>query len=450
MQEAITKVKDSNEVVNQLNNKVCVFGQGFVGLPLTLSYALKGFKAVGVDIDSTLVDNINRGITQHAEKFHGKTVQEILKMVLTEGRYIAVTNAAKAVRENNNIIVTVGIPFKYGHLNMNYLEDSCRIIGKNLKKGDLVIIRSTVTPGTTEEFILPILEEESGMKAGMDFYLAYVSERIAEGSAFEEIENMPTLVGAVNKPSLYKAVDLLTAVCKSEIIPANNIKEVETSKVFENIQRDVNIAMVQEFARFTEALNIDIFEVIKLANTHKRVNLLIPGAGAGGYCIPNAYHYLEQKARALGLNMNLLRLARNENYLIPQFIVNKTEELLKRAGKRLKASNIAVFGLAMKDYSNDDRNSPSIAICRLLLKRGANVRAFDPVVKSDYKFIVKTRDESLQEADAVLILVKQQEIYFNDIEHIVEKMNKRPVFIDIKAVISREDALKYDLNYWRI
>lgn len=450
MQKAIIKMEDSNELLKQQNNKVCVFGQGFVGLPLTLSYALRGFNAVGVDINAALVANINRGITSHAEKFHDKTVQEILKIQLAEKRYMATTDSAKAVRECKHIIVTVGIPCNNGCLKMDYLEDSCRVIGKNLKKEDLVIIRSTVIPGTTEEFVLPILEKESDMKAGKDFYLAYVSERIAEGSAFDEFENMPTLVGAVNESSLHRAMDLLAVICRAEIIPAYSIKEVETSKIFENIQRDVNIAMVQEFARFTEVLGMDIFEVIKLANTHKRVKLLVPGAGVGGYCIPNAYYYLEKKALAMGMSMDLLKLAREKNCLIPQFIVNKTEELLKKAGKEIKTSNIAVFGLAMKDYSNDARNSPSVEICCLLIERGACVRAFDPLVEAEYEFKTKTQDEALQEADAALILVKQEEIYLNDVEHMVKRMNKCPVCIDVKGLIDIEEAQKHDLKYWRI
>ncbi|MCB2295200.1 hypothetical protein LGK95_17080 [Clostridium algoriphilum] len=164
------------------------------------------------------------------------------------------------------------------------------------------------------------------------------------------------------------------------------MKEVETSKVFENIQRDVNIAMSQEFARFTEALGMVIFEVIKLANTHKRVNLLMPGAGVGGYFIPNAYHYLAPKTKELGLSMELLKLAREKNALIPEFIVNKTEELLKQSGKELKGSKIAVMGLAMKNFSNDDWISPAVDICSILIERRAIVS--DPLVTTLHEFKV--------------------------------------------------------------
>jgi UDP-N-acetyl-D-mannosaminuronate dehydrogenase len=283
------------------------------------------------------------------------------------------------------------------------------------------------------------------MKAGEDFYLAYSSERIAEGHAFDEFSNMPTVVGAVNSASLKRAVDLLSIICKSEIIEAGGIKEVETAKVFENVQRDVNIAMSQEFARFTEALGIDIFEVIKLANTHKRVNLMTPGPGVGGYCIPNAYHYIAPKAEDLGVSMDLLKLARAQNTMLPEFIVDKTEELLLSECKKLGESKVAVLGLAMKDYSNDDRNSPPIDICNLLLKRGADVIAYDPAVMTEHAFMSHTQEEALQGADVVLILAKQHGIHFDNILSMVQLMNKQPICIDTKAAISKASAEQHGL-----
>lgn len=435
---------------NNLHRKVCIFGQGFVGLPLSLSFALRGCDTIGVDVDELLIANISKGITYHTEKFNSETIQEILIKQLEEKRYIAQVDGANAVKKCNNIIVTVGIPIKNGNFIMSYLESACKTIGENLKKEDLVIIRSTVIPGITEDFILPILEAQSGMRAGVDFYLAYASERIAEGNAFDEFANMPTLVGAVNETSLYRAMDLLSVVCMAEIVPASCIKAVETAKVFENIQRDVNIAMSQEFARFTEALGIDIFEVIRLANTHKRVNLLTPGPGVGGYCIPNAYHYIAPKAKELSVDMHILKLCREKNENIPEFIVNKIEELLKSVGKDIRTCSIAVIGLAMKDYSNDDRFSPSIEICNLILKRGAVVRAFDPVATTKYTFKVNTLQDALRHSDAVVILTKQQNIEINNCEYIAKLMNKRPVCIDAKAVINKRQAEKNGFVYWRI
>lgn len=452
MENKMAFMQQFNENIPQdsVNKKICIFGQGFVGLPLTLSFAFRGCKTIGVDVDEKLVNEINDGITHHTEKFYDVTIKEILQMQLENGRYEATTDGSRAVRECNNIIVTVGIPVKDGKYIINYLEDACRTIGRNLKKGNLVIIRSTVIPGTTEDFCLPILEKESKMKAGEDFYLAYASERIAEGKAFDEFANMPTLVGAVNKKSLTRAMEVLSIVCKEEVIPASCIKAVETSKVFENVQRDVNIAMSQEFARFTEALGIDIFEVIKLANTHKRVNLLTPGPGVGGYCIPNAYHYIAPKAEELDVDMPLLRLSRERNESIPEFIVNKVQELLHKQGKSTTKCKIAVLGLAMKDYSNDDRISPPVDICKMLIQRGIEVMAFDPVVPTKYDFKVNSQDEALKDADLIIILANQHQIDFNNIKHMSNLLKEDAICIDTKAVINIQEAEKHGINVWRI
>lgn len=441
---------NENILDDSINKRICVFGQGFVGLPLTLSFAIRGCATIGVDVDDRLIQQTNDGITHHTERFHHVSIQEVLNIELKNKRYIATTNADWAVQECNNIIVTVGVPIKDGKYIIDYLESACTTIGRNLKKNDLVVIRSTVIPGTTEELCLPILEKESGMKAGDDFYLAYASERIAEGLAFDEFANMPTLVGAVNEASLSKAIDLLRVVCKAEMVPATCIKAVETSKVFENVQRDVNIAMAQEFARFTEALGIDIFEVVKLANTHKRVNLLTPGPGVGGYCIPNAYHYLTPKAEELAVDLDILKISREKNSKLPKFIVNKIEELLKRQGKKLVDSQIAVFGLAMKDYSNDDRISPPVDICKLLIEKGAIVKAFDPVVPTNYDFKVNKQDEAIKNADAILTLSKQQGIDFDNVKNMVALMKDKPVCVDVKAVIDKCEAEKFGMLYWRI
>ena len=432
------------------NKKICIFGQGFVGLPLALSFAFRGCDVVGVDINENLVKDTNNGITHHAEKISGITIQEILNEELIEKRYKAITDGSSAVRACNNVIVTIGIPINDGKYIMDYLKNACVTIGSNLKKGDLVVIRSTVIPGTTEDVVLPILEKQSGMKAGEGFYLAYSSERIAEGNAFDEFANMPTLVAGINERSYERAVELLKIVCKAEVIKASCIKAVETAKVFENVQRDVNIAMSQEFARFTEALGIDIFEVVKLANTHTRVNLLTPGPGVGGYCIPNAYYYLKPKAEDMDIDMRLLKVSREENSEIPEFIVNKVEELLFKQGNNIDGAKVAVLGLAMKDYSNDDRISPPVDICKLLIEKGAKVKAFDPVVVTEYDFKVNSQDEALKGANAVLILTKQNEFIFNDYESMTKLMNTNPICIDTKAVIDGREAEKYGFEYWRI
>lgn len=431
-------------------DKICVIGQGFVGLPLALSFSLNGSKVIGVDANKALVEELNLGITNHTENYKGKSIKEILTEQINLKRYAATTSIKEALKECNVIILTVGIPIVDGIPDFQDIKNACKEISKYLKKMDIVLIRSTVIPGTTEEIILPILEEGSGLKVGDEFYLAYSSERIAEGKAFDEFENMPTVVAGINDKSLRKAKEILKIVCKANIIEASNIKVVETSKVFENVQRDVNIAMAQEFARFTEKLGIDIFEVINVANTHKRVNLLIPGPGVGGYCIPNAYFYLEPKAREMDLSLDILKLSRKKNSLVPSFIVGKVQELLSQVNKNISNSKIAVLGMAMKDYSNDDRLSPAIDIINLLIQKGGEIQTYDPIVKSIYNFKNDNLEEVIENADILIVLARQENVDYSQLDYFRRKMNSNPIYMDLKNVISKEEVEDKGFIYWRI
>lgn len=438
-----------NEYVEKIKpeySRVAVFGQGFVGLPLSLSFAMRGCQVTGVDVAKELVSDINNGITHHTEEYKGKTIQQILKEQLQSGRYKAVSSMEDVMRECNNIIVTVGIPIVDGKENYKDLDSCISAIGKNLKRGDLVVIRSTVIPGTTEERILPMLENESGLKAGVDFYLGYSSERIAEGNAFEEFAHMPTICAGINEESAIRTKELLSIVCKDEVHIASSIKVVETAKVFENVQRDVNIAMVQEFARFAEGMDIDIFEIIKLANTHKRVKLLTPGPGVGGYCIPNAYYYLKPKAQEKGVKLELLELSRKKNENLPNVMVGMLEDEMAKRGRKLQGARIAVLGIAMKDYSNDDRISPPIYIIKRLQELGAKVSAYDPVVPTKYDFKVNTLEEALKDAEGVMILARQKEFDTITPEYLIEHVNKKAVILDTKNLFARFKKLLLDNN----
>lgn len=407
-----------------------VVGLGFVGLPLALSYAMKGAKVVGVDLSAALIHDLNRGISHHQEYDQGRSLAEILQEQLANGHFRATTDYEEAAKAVNHYIVTVGIPVRGGDPDLSYLTSAAKSLSRVLKKGDLVILRSTVVPGTTEEVFLPILEE-SGLKAGIDFDLAYSSERIAEGRAFEEFRSMPLAVGGVNKRSAQRAKECLAFVTQAEIT-ISSIKIVETAKVIENVQRDVNIAMAQEFARFAEGLGLNTVELIRVANTHKRVNLLIPGPGVGGYCLPNAYYYLQPKAAEIGLRLSLLELARQINDAVPGILVSMMEEGLKKRGKTLKGSKIAVLGLAMKDFSNDDRISPCHQVISILQSKGAVVKAFDPAVPAEYPFKVDSLDESIGGADGLFFLAMQKAFETIDWHTLMDRMAESPVFVDAK------------------
>lgn len=424
--------------LNPSEVNVAIFGLGFVGLPLALSYAIRGCNVFGVDVDNNLVNQLNQGITHHLEKYHETPIQKVLADQLANGRFRATTDAAEALKNCNYFIMTVGIPVVGGGHDMSHVESCSRTIASGIKKGDLVLVRSTLVPGMTREYIKPILEE-TGLKAGEDFYLAYSSERIAEGKAFDEFENMPTLIAGINEESAGKAADLMSIITKADLHIASAIEVVESAKVMENISRDVNIAMVNEFARFCEGLGISVFEVIKLANTHKRVQLLIPGPGVGGYCIPNALHYLTPKADELGVQLRLLRTARKINEDVPGFVVSLVTKHLPVPANQAK---VAVLGIAMKDYSSDDRLSPALEVIKLMQLSGIKVAAFDPAVPTKHEYKVETLEEAVQDAHAIVVLAKQEGIGYNNFKLLKNLMSKQgtPIIVDTKNLYNKDEV----------
>lgn len=417
--------------------RVAVIGLGFVGLPLALTYAMKGAQVIGIDALPSVVDEINAAHSHHLESYQGKTLPEILKEQIAAGRFKATTSYEEAAQLVNHYIVTVGLPVSNGDPILQPLKNCAHTLGQVLKKGDTVMIRSTVVPGTTEDVIQPILEEVSGLKSGEDFYLTYCSERIAEGRAFEEFIHMPLVLGGVNEASAQKGKELLSFISETDIT-ISDIRVVETSKVIENIQRDVNIAMVQEFARFAEAFGIDTFELIKVANTHKRVNLLTPGPGVGGFCLPNALYYLQPKAKELGVPLNLLQTARRINDDVPSVLTNMLEDALKEAGKTLAGSRVAVLGLAMKDFSNDDRVSPVHDLIAILQSRGVGVISYDPAVPTKYGHKVGSLEEAVKGADALFLTALQQEFADVNWSQVAALMNPSAVLFDTKNRIPRD------------
>ena len=196
--------------------RIAVIGQGYVGLPLALSFALHERQVIGVDSDPAICQNLAKGITTQTESFQGKSIQELLKSLLSSGNYQITSDGAAAVQKSNVIILTVGIPIYDGVADFSHFESACQTIGQNIQKNSLVLIRSTVIPGTTETFCTPLIEQASGLRAGVDFFIAYVPERIAEGRAFEEFETMPTLIGAADADSarLAESIQIRSALLR--------------------------------------------------------------------------------------------------------------------------------------------------------------------------------------------------------------------------------------------
>ncbi len=428
--------------------RLAVVGLGFIGLPLALCYALKGASVVGIDVEERVIGQVNGGSTPLQESYAGEGIEEILQKQISAGRFFATSDYSRAADEVESYMLTVGIPIDDGRPDTSHLESACRSLGEVLEPEDLVLVRSTVVPGTTEGLIRRTLEKASGLSCPGDFHLAYSSERIAEGRAFEEFIHMPLAVGAVDEPSLDRAVQLLEFISEAEI-HISDIQTVETAKVLENVQRDINIAISQEMARFTEALGLDTHRLIDVANTHKRVNLLRPGPGVGGYCLPNALHYLLPRAQEMNVDLPLARLARETNEGVPERLCRAMERMLALRGRDLAGSRIALLGLAMKDYSSDDRHSPARRLAEELITRGADLRAYDPVVPDGHPYAADRLEDCIFGAHGLILAARQKcfdRLAWSDV---VNQMADGPVIMDTRNCIDEND-LPPGAALWRI
>lgn len=386
---------------------VAVVGIGFIGLPLAMAYARAGCRVIGVDVNAPYVARLMKGETDSVESCEGKPLSAHLREALDRDLFTATTDVAAAARAARVFIVTVGIPLVNGMPFYDSLDNATEAIARVVRPGDLILYRSTHVPGTVRERLIPIIERSSPYRVGADIHVAYAPERVAEGRAMEEFQTVDVLVGGVNETSVAHAMDVLRIVNRAQF-HETSIEMAETVKVVENAQRDVNIAMMQEIAQFAQAMGLRTSELVNLANTHPRVKVLVPGAGVGGYCIPNAYYYLQLKAEPLKVSLPILATARKTNDFVPTAIANRIERRLNWQGTDWKNVPIAVLGLAMKNFSNDDRLSPSLALVEELGRRGARVKAFDPLIPAQrYSFGAQSLEECLADAQIVVIAVKQ-------------------------------------------
>lgn len=427
---------------------ISVFGLGFVGLPLSLTYTLYGVKVYGVDVNTEYISKLKEYKTHVHEEYQGKSISEILKESIQKGLFVPTDSYREAIGNSSGLIVTVGIPIENGKLNMEVFNNAIREIGKHLRRGQVVLVRSTVPPGTTREVVLPILENESNMKCGRDFFLAYSSERIAEGNAFDEFQTMPVAVAGVDPLSTEKGREILRIINK-EVIVSSQPEVVEISKLVENSSRDVNIALVNEIASLTEKMGVDIMEVIRVANTHKRVRLLSPGVGVGGHCIPYSSSYIFHKTDKMNLEMPLLHVARSVNDNRPLKILELLEAAMERKGIQFKQSKIAFIGIAMKDNSSDASESPIVEMMELARSLGARVFWYDPLVDNGIEGKVNTLEAVLGNADAVIIPITQPSLAL-DIDSISSITKTGCIIFDVKRIFDRETVEKLGLTYLTI
>jgi UDP-N-acetyl-D-mannosaminuronic acid dehydrogenase len=423
-----------------MEKKLAVVGLGYVGLPLALTYALDGFQVSGVDIDPRRIASINTSSLSMREDFDGVPVNDVLRRCLADGSLTVTSKFDDLPKDVATFIVTVGIPIDHAWvLDMSMLTGACTELGKLLKKGDLVICRSTVPVGTTRGLVLSTLERESKLVAGTDFDLAYSSERIAEGRAYDEFRHMPLVVGGINGRSLDRATQVLGAVNSEPVFKASSIELVEAAKMFENAQRDVNIAVADQLARFANRFGIPTWELVEACNTHSRVRILMPGIGVGGHCIPYASPYLFGSlsgSEECGDLLPTFVSARRANAAQPAYIASR----MARAMRGLAGRHILFVGIAMKDYSDDVSVSPAVDLASALVEAGAEVRVFDRIAEAPREFAHETDiDAGSSWADALVLPIRQANVDYEHIKRMAMTAAGRLTLCDFRGVFEHDD-----------
>lgn len=354
---------------------LAVIGLGYVGLPLCLQFAKCGSRVLGLDIDPKKVDALLAGQSY----IHHIQAEEIAAHVASK-RFDASVDFAK-LRECNAVLICVPTPLnKNREPDISYVLDTGRAMAPYLHSGMVVVLESTTYPGTTDEDLKHVLEEGSGLKAGIDFHLAYSPEREDPGNPASKVAEIPKVVGGLTPACLKKACDLyLKAV--NQVIPMSSCRAAEATKLLENIFRSVNIALVNELKIVYSAMGIDVWEVIQAAKTKPFGYMpFYPGPGLGGHCIPIDPFYLTWKAREYGQNTRFIELAGEINTSMPAWVVHKVFEALNEQKKAVRGSRILMLGISYKANVDDVRESPSFVLMDRLAEMGAEIEYYDPYV----------------------------------------------------------------------
>ena len=358
---------------------VGVLGLGYVGLPLAREFALSGVKVLGFDIDDRKVKILNSG-----RSIIKNVPNEVVRKMLKSGNFTATSDMSQ-IRKADAVLICVPTPLTENREpDMQYVEGSCRTIAKYLRKGHLISLESTTYPGTTRELMKPILEE-TGLKAGKDFYLAFSPEREDPGNKQYSTRTIPKVVGGVT-PKCRQLAYQLYSLAIQKMVPVSSVEAAEATKILENVYRCINIAMVNELKMVFDRMGIDIWEVIRAASTKPfGYHPFYPGPGLGGHCIPIDPFYLTWKARQYGMATRFIELAGEINTGMPNYVVHKVMEALNERKKSLKGSKVLVLGLAYKPDIDDVRESPSLELIELLKERGAKVDYNDPYIPKTHK-----------------------------------------------------------------
>ena len=418
---------------------VTIVGLGYVGLPLACLCARKGHKVYGLDIEARKIEAINNGKSPIEDENLSQNLREL------KGKIKATNNASECIPNSDVVIICVPTPIdKNNAPDLTALMASSTTVSKFIKKGALLVVESTIYPGTIEEVVLPILDKMKLNAKKNDIMVAHCPERIDPGNKKYRIENLPRVVGGITNEATKNAAEFYRGIIEENVMELSNVKAAEATKIMENTFRDVNIAFINEMAMSFDKAGIDVMEVIKGASTKPFAFMPhYPGAGVGGHCIPVDPYYLIEKAKSIGFNHRFLSLAREINNNMPNYTIELLENEMKKLKKVVKGAKIGILGLSYKANVDDMRESPALEVINLLKTKNADVFVFDPHLSSQSN--VKDLDELLNKSDYIVLVTDHKE--FKEMDLTKLKKFKIKVFIDGRNCMDEEKIKSMGISY---
>ncbi len=427
--------------------KIVVIGMGYVGIPAAALLAdVEGHSVIGLQRRSKRsgwkIEVLNSGKSPFEGDEPG--LDELIAKVVKKGTF-RVTDDIEVLKDADIILIDVQTPTD--SLNMpqyRSLREVSANIGKRIKKGALVIVESTVAPGTTQNVVQKIIERESGLKGGEDFDVAFSYERVMPGKLLEYIVHMPRVVGGITPRATERAVELYSKIIKEKIYTTDTLS-AELAKTIENAYRDVNIAFANEMALVCESLGVNIYEIIELINARHDRHMHIPGAGVGGHCLPKDPWLLRYGLYEYGswkIEPEFISLARRVNNHMPVHVATLAENAMSMRGVDIQESVVTVLGLAYLENSDDTRNTPAATVIATLQSKGATLKLHDPYVR-DWEFTRHEIERDLYKAaegsDCVILVTKHKEYFDIDLDRLKQIM-RTPIIIDGRNVFDQNEV----------
>lgn len=430
-----------NELVKK-EKKIAVIGLGYVGLPLALVFAKK-FSVIGFDINEARVEMMRKGIDPSKE----------LEAEAFENKDIHFTSKLEELKAAHFFVVAVPTPVDSASVpDLKPILSASKTVGQVLKKGDYVIYESTVYPGCTEEDCVPILEELSGLKAGVNFKLGYSPERINPGDKEHTVEKILKIVSGNDAEALNEIAKVYGAVITAGIYKASTIKVAEAAKVIENTQRDINISLMNELSIIFDMMGIDTKAVLEAAGTKWNFLKFVPGL-VGGHCIGVDPYYLVHKARQLGYEPQVILSGRRINDGMPGFIAKRLTQKLIKLKKNPAEAKVLVMGVTFKENVSDIRNSKVADLVKELMQFSINVHMVDPHASPNefaHEYGLTLMDSPSNDYDAVILAVNHEEYKMMDYKVFKSLMNGNPILMDLKAILDPKKVEDAGMIYWRL